>query len=188
MRISAFSVLALLLIGLPAESSAEEDGRQVFREHSKQDCRSNLERIFKVIGRREHHSGGLAPFPSLNTLYLATADPYLFICPKDKKTKPGKAGAEVVQSSYAIPDEVANLLAKKTEASLVAIVFEKRGLHNGRRHVLFYDGSVELMDARQFNALKENGFVRLPPEKVIPSLPPELEGPPRPHAKPKRGQ
>ena len=188
MRIFAFSLWVLLSIGSPAVSRAEERGRRVDVEHCGQACEPNFEKIFEVIRRYEHHSGGIAPFPNLYTLYLLTKDPYLFICPRDKKTKPGKAGAEVVQSSYAIPDEVANLLAKKTEASLVAVMFEKRGFHSGRRHVLFFDGSVELMDARQFNALKENGFVRLPPEKVIPSLPPELEGPPRPHAKPKRGQ
>ena len=37
----------------------------------------------------------------------------------------------------------------------------------------------ELMNAHQFNALKANGFVRVPPEKIAPRLPPELETSPR---------
>ncbi len=90
-----------------------------------------------------------------------TEDPSLFVCPKDK-VKPVQAEEKAAfRTSYVIVDKAVDLLAKKVEASLVAIVFEKSRFHNGRRHVLFYDGTVQLMNDREFNELKKNGFVKV---------------------------
>ena len=111
----------------------------------------------------EHHTGGAVGFPKdIETLSPMTKDSTLFICPSDKGLRIATSQKESgFQSSYDIPEETADLLAKKTEASLVAVMVEKRRVHNGRRHVLFYDGTVQLMNDREFNELKKNGFVKV---------------------------
>jgi hypothetical protein len=47
----------------------------------------------------------------------------------------------------------------KTTPARIAIIAEKGVNHNGKRFVLFYDGSVRGLDAKQFDKLKSRSFI-----------------------------
>jgi hypothetical protein len=162
MTATVLSTIGVLLVCTPRISDAEQTpSRDV--EPSVRLCASKLESIFRLIRMREHHSGGAAPFPrDLRTLYLMVGKPYYFVCPSDKELEPVKGNdREDFRTSYAIVDNIEALMAKKVDPSLMAIIFEKSGFHNGGRHVLFYDGTIELMNDRQFKELKKAGFIRV---------------------------
>lgn len=164
----AILVVAGLLFGVSMGVFAEEQKRQTI-EQVDRDCVAHLLEIFRLLKLYEHHTGGAVAFPKeLETLSPMTRDPMLFICPSDKGWRTAAYQKESsFQSSYEIPEGAVDLLAKKSEASLVAVVVEKRKSHNGRRHVLFYDGTVRLMDDREFNELKKNGFMRVAGEAGV---------------------
>jgi len=163
MRIAVFWAVGVLLVFAPRISGAEQPGSHEV-ERSTKLCASKLEYIFRLIKMREHHSGGAAPFPQdLHALYSMVEKPYYFICPSDRGLEHVKGKDEAdFRTSYAIVDNIEDLMAKKVAPSLMAIIFEKSGFHDGRRHVLFYDGTIELMNEREFKELKKNGFIRIP--------------------------
>jgi len=161
---AAISVLMVagLLFGSPTMSVAQE--RKVLSsERAVQVCVSHLQEILRMLKLYVHHTGGAIGFPKdLETLSTMGKDATLFVCPSDKGLRIETRQKESsFQSSYEIPDGTVDLMAKRPEASLVAVVVEKRRSHNGRRHVLFYDGTVQLVNDREFNELKKNGFVRV---------------------------
>jgi len=152
-------VLGLILV-LALTAAAAEPGAS--DERSTKLCASNLQTVFRHIKLLEHRSG--AAFPQdLRALYLMVEKPYYLTCPNDKGSKhPTGDGKEDARTSYAIVDNIEDLMAQKVDPALMAIVFEKKAFHNGRRHVLFYDGTIEVMNERQFKELKKNGFIRIP--------------------------
>ena len=63
------------------------------------------------------------------------------------------------ETSYEIVSDPLKTELKGTPPNRVAIVVEKKANHDGKRFVLFYDGSVTAFDEVQFAKLKNNSFV-----------------------------
>jgi len=63
------------------------------------------------------------------------------------------------KTSYEIVNASTKTELKKSPPDRVAIVAEKRANLEGKRYVLFYDGSVRAFDEAQFAKLKNNSFV-----------------------------
>lgn len=164
---------AILLILLSSFASGAQDmNKPSFSETNvTEQCASNLRHIYRLLKLHLHHSAGAMGFPTnLDLLYGMSKDPKVFICPADKGLETaGKP--DTFRTSYEI---VSNPLEPKLAtmpASRIAIVVEKRANHNGRRFVLFYDGSVKAFDDSQFDKLKGDSFIdkeRIESETVDP--------------------
>jgi hypothetical protein len=151
--------------------SVAQERKALSSERAVQVCASHLREILRMLKLYVHHTGGAVGFPKdLETLSTMGKDATLFVCPADKGLRiEGGQKESSFQSSYEIPNGTVDLMTKKPEASLVAVVVERRRSHTGRRHVLFYDGTVQLMNDREFNELKKNGFVRVVGQVGAPS-------------------
>jgi hypothetical protein len=120
-------------------------------------CVSNLKRIHAMIELYVHHSGGGFPV-SLERINLMTRDKSLFVCSAEVPVNATRKKYSF-KTSYEIVNDPLKSDLKKTPPDRVAIVAEKRANHDGKRFVLFYDGSVKALDEAQFDKLKNNSFV-----------------------------
>jgi hypothetical protein len=125
--------------------------------NNNEQCIRNLQEIYKLLKYYVHGSGGALGFPSnLESVYGMSKDPSMFVCPADKQATPKSTA---FQTSYKIVNNPLKSNLSKKPASQVAIVAEKRPNHDGRRFVLFYDGSVRAFDDSQFETLRRNSFI-----------------------------
>jgi hypothetical protein len=124
-------------------------------------CIANLKDIYKMIKLYLHHSGRALGFPTnLDEIYLMTKDANLFTCSADNQINSSlKKGA--FRTSYGIVNDPLKQKFSTTPAYRLAIVAEEGPNHNGKRFVLFYDGSVRAFDEKQFNTLRNNSFIDL---------------------------
>ena len=120
-------------------------------------CVSNLKEIHEMIGLYVHHSGGEFP-SSLTDLSLMTHDKSVFVCPAATPVKAERKKG-TFKTSYELVNNPLKSELKNTPRSRIAIVAEKNANHDGKRLVLFYDGSVKGFDETQFAELKNNSFV-----------------------------
>lgn len=120
-------------------------------------CVSNLKEIREMIGLYVHHSGGEFP-PSLADLSLMTHDKSVFGCPAAALVKAQRKKG-TFKTSYEIVNNPLKSELKNTPPARIAIVAEKTANHEGKRLVLFYEGSVKGFDETQFAELKNNSFV-----------------------------
>lgn len=151
-------VLAFFLFayfGLRAENIAKLPSPQTTLD---QQCIDNLRTIYRLLKLHLHHSAGALGFPTnFDLLYDMSKDPRIFLCPTDKQPSPAEQGT--FPTSYEIVKDPLIPSLSKTPPRDIAIIAEKRPTHNGRRFVLFYDGSVRAFDDRQFEILKGNSFI-----------------------------
>src|SRR5437870_1345744 len=116
-------------------------------------CEENLKRIYRLIRSYEHHSGGALEFPArLEVLLPMAKDAKLFSCPAEAKDKSSDMSYEIVN------DPTTHALDGVTPDRIV-IVAEKRPNHEGKRLVLFYDGTIKALDDASFTAWKNKSFV-----------------------------
>jgi hypothetical protein len=150
----------LLALFLVLRSGAQDMNKPATSQTSvDEQCIVNLRIIYKLLELHLHHSAGAMGFPhNLDLLYGMSKDPNDFICPADKqintsvRTKTFRTSYEVVNDPLK-PDSSTTLIGR------IAIIAEKRANHNGKRFVLFYDGSVRAFDLTQFGKLKGNSFI-----------------------------
>jgi hypothetical protein len=150
----------LVVFLLPFPSGAQDmTNPPVSRPSVDQQCVGDLQRIYKLIKQQLHHSGGALGFPSdLDGLYGMAKDPNPFICPADDGLETASK-PDTFKTSYKIVGNPLDPKLATTPASRIAIVVEKRANHNGKRFVLFYDGSVKVFDGSQFERLKSDSFI-----------------------------
>ena len=104
-----------------------------------------------------HHSGGEFP-TGLEILSGMTDEKWIFVCPAETPAKtPRKKHS--FKTSYEIVNDPFKAGLKETPPDRVAIIAEKRANNDGKRFVLFYDGSVRAFDEPQFAKLTSNSFV-----------------------------
>src|SRR5258708_35074147 len=120
-------------------------------------CVSNLKRIHAMIELYVHHSGGEFP-TSLERINLMTHDKSVFICPAEAPLNTPRKKYSL-KTSYEIVNDALKTELKETPPDRVGIVAEKKANHDGKRFVLFYDGSVRAFDEAQFDKLKSNSFI-----------------------------
>ena len=87
-----------------------------------------------------------------------THDKSVFICPAEAPLNTPRKKYSF-KTSYEIVNAPPQTELKESPPARVAIVAEKRAHHDGKRFVLFYDGSVRAFDEAQFAKLKNNSFV-----------------------------
>ena len=140
-------------------SSAQKMGNQSASQPDiDRQCITKLKRIDDLIKIYLHHSAGVLGFPSLERLSGLAEKPNPFICLGDKEINTSvKRGS--FMTSYEIVNDPLQSKLSATPRDRIAIVTEKRPNHNGKRFVLFYDGSVRTFDETQFNELKNNSFI-----------------------------
>jgi prepilin-type processing-associated H-X9-DG protein len=131
-----------------------------------EECIANLKRIYRLIKIDQHQSGGLLGLPiDLDQVYLEASEPKPLICPNDNNvggsTKPGSH-----PTSYEVVNDPRKPDLSRIPPEKIAIIAERRPNHNGRRFVLFYDGSVRTFDSAQFDKLKDNSFVDMETRKT----------------------
>ena len=131
-------------------------------------CVANLRNIYSLIQHYLHHTAKVLGFPANLTEIHSLAEPSLFICPADKQINP-HSKADIFQSSYEIVNDPLKPSLSSTPTARIAILAEKRANHNGKRYVLFYDGSVRSFDQAQFDELKDNSFVAKGPSLDSPT-------------------
>jgi hypothetical protein len=158
--------LGLIVFFLPLSSGAQDMNKPPTNWTSvDEQCAENLHRIYMLIERYLHHSGGALSFPSdLDEVYLMAKDPKPLICPLDKEVEEGKPDG--FRTSYEIVSDPLQPKLARISARRIAIVIEKRANHNGQRLVLFYDGSVRAFDDQQFDRLKTHSFVDKEPSEA----------------------
>jgi hypothetical protein len=121
-------------------------------------CISNLKRIYHMVGLYVHYSGGTRFPTSLDKIDLMTHDKTVFVCPADvTASKPLKKHS--FRTSYEIVNDPRKPEFSSIPHNKIAIVAEVKPNHNGKRFVLFYDGSVRAFDETQFDKLKNDSFV-----------------------------
>ncbi|MCA1643053.1 MAG: hypothetical protein LC785_14135 [Acidobacteria bacterium] len=152
------AILLALLWSFP--SRAQKMNKQSYSQSTiDEKCIANLERIDELIKLYLHHSAGVLGFPSsLDKVHLMSKDPSLFICPGDERIKPS-VKTDTFRTSYEIVNNPLKPKFSATPANRIAIIAEKRPNHDGKRFVLFYDGSVRAFDNAQFAELQNNNFV-----------------------------
>ena len=159
-RLLVFGTLLLAVISV-APSRAQDmpktpSSEPNFEEH----CIANLKRIHRLIAHYMHHTGGAVGFPSnFESIYLMAKDPKPFICPRDKQIS--TSIEKSVRSSYEVVNDPLSPKLSTIPANRIAIIAEKYPNHDGKRFVLFYDGSVRPFDKTQFDQLKNDSFVGL---------------------------
>lgn len=122
-------------------------------------CVDNLKRIHKLITLYLHQAGGALGFPSnLERIYLMAKEPKPFVCPGDKQIN-APVKKHTFRTSYEVVSDPLKPGSSATPPDSVAIVAEQRPNHNGKRFVLFYDGSVRAFDEAQFDKLRNNSFI-----------------------------
>jgi hypothetical protein len=104
-----------------------------------------------------HHSGGAFP-SSIENIHLMTHEKSVFVCRAEAPVR-GTRKKRAFKTSYEIVNNPLKSELKNTPRARIAIVAEKTANHDGRRLVLFYDGSVKGFDEGQFSELKNNSFV-----------------------------
>ena len=154
-----FAVLAILLTLLFVFPSRAErmDAQTSAGTGGDANCVSNLKRIDRLIRLYVHHSGGEFP-TSLERINLMTHEKSLFVCPAETPVNTPRKKYSF-KTSYEIVNDPLKPGLKETPPDRVAIVAEKRANHDGKRFVLFNDGSVRAFDEPQFAKLKNNSFV-----------------------------
>jgi prepilin-type processing-associated H-X9-DG protein len=120
-------------------------------------CVSNLKEIHEMIEDYVHHSGGTFP-SSIDGIHLMTHDKSVFVCRAEAPVK-GARKKGAFKTSYEIVNNPLKSELKNTPRARIAIVAEKTANHDGKRMVLFYDGSIKGLDEAQFSELKNNSFV-----------------------------
>lgn len=151
----------LASLNLLPSSRAHEIDKSVASQSSIADdkCMDNLRLIYRLLRIRLDHSGGVVDFPSnIDQLWGMSEEPTNFICPADKQIDTPKK-TKAFQTSYEIVNNPLRHELSIVPPDKIAIVAEKRANHNGRRFVLFYDGSVRAFDNAQFEALKKEAFI-----------------------------
>ena len=121
-------------------------------------CISNLKEIHEMIELYVHGSGRTMFPSSLERMNLMTHDKSLFVCPAEAPVSSVRK-KRAFKTSYEIVNNPLKSELKNTPAARIAIVAEKTANHDGKRLVLFYDGSVKGFDEAQFSELKNNSFV-----------------------------
>ena len=150
-------ILLLLLSSFPSRSQ-QMQSPSVSRATAEEQCAANLKDIYKLITAYLHHTARVLGFPhSLDEIH-SLAEPGLFVCPADKQI-PSLAGSDTFQTSYEIVNDPLRSKFSQTAPSRIAIVAEKMPNHNGKRFVLFYDGSVRAFDQADFEKLKSASFI-----------------------------
>ena len=157
-RVVVAGILLPLLWYCPS-GAQQMSKRSVPQSNIDAQCTANLKRIYKLIKLYLHRSGGVLGFPAdLDAIELMASDRKLFYCPGDKQTKtPAKKGT--ADSSYLIVNNPLKGELVGTSPDKIAIVAEKTANHDGKRFVLFYDGSIRAFDEAGFAKLKNNAFV-----------------------------
>lgn len=154
-QLAVLAILLNLLLVFPSRAQ-RMDAQTSAGTGTDVQCVSNLKAIYRLIRLYVHHSGGEFP-TSLERINLMTHDKSVFICPAE-----GPLNSRRKKHSFKTSYEIVNAPLKtelKESPDRVAIVAEKRANHDGKRFVLFYDGSVRAFDEAQFAKLKNNSFV-----------------------------
>jgi hypothetical protein len=154
--LSVITYTLFCFLPLSAQKMENQSSSQISNEKQ---CIDNLKRIGDYIAVHLHHSAGVLGFPkSLDLIYRMSGDTKLFICPDDKETDASVKSGEF-KSSYDIVNDPLKRKLSKTPHNKIAIIAEKRPNHDGKRFVLFYDGSVKAFDEAQYEELKSNSFI-----------------------------
>lgn len=140
--------------------SAQKMGNQLSSQTSNEKkCVNNLKRVRDHIQLHLHHTAGVLGFPtSLDIIHGLSRDTSLYICPEDKGIG-ASVKSEEFKSSYDIVNDPLKRKLSKTPHNKIAIIAEKRPNHDGKRFVLFYDGSVRAFDEAKYDELKSNSFI-----------------------------
>jgi prepilin-type processing-associated H-X9-DG protein len=122
-------------------------------------CIENLKEIYRLLLYDHHLMGGDVPMPSnFNRIYGLASDANLFICPADTGvTEP--APPNRITTSYEIVNDLYKFDPSNTPPNMVALVVEIRPNHEGKRNVLFGDGSVRSFDQAQYERLKNDSLI-----------------------------
>jgi hypothetical protein len=150
-------LILLLLASFPSRPQ-EMNKPPVPQAVVREQCIANLKGIYDLIKHYLHHTAGVLGFPPNLDEIHSLSEPNLFICPGDKQIGP-RAKADTFQTSYEIVNDPLNPKLSTTPAARIAIITEKRANHDGKRFVLFYDGSVRGFEKSQFDKLKNNSFI-----------------------------
>ncbi|HEX7316772.1 MAG TPA: hypothetical protein VF297_22920 [Pyrinomonadaceae bacterium] len=161
--------LAALLLGLLGSFTmkAQEMGEQSANPGGAEaQCAANLKQIFRLIKAYQHQSAGVLEFPQDLVVNIGpmSHEETLLTCPADTQTGAATGGAARVISYRFVNDPERPALAR-TAPGRIALVAEERPNHDGKRLVLFYDGSVRALDNEQFERLKRHHF--LEPRRVV---------------------
>jgi hypothetical protein len=157
-QLAVLAILLTLLLVFPSRAQ-RMDAQTSAGTGTDARCVSNLKRIHAMIELYVHHSGGGLGFPtSLEKINLMTRDKSLFVCPAEVPVTAARKKYSF-KTSYEIVNDPLKPDLKKTPPDRVAIVAEKRAKHDGKRFVLFYDGSVRAFDEAKFDKLKSNSFI-----------------------------
>ena len=152
------AILLTLLWFFP--SGAQKVKKQSFSQASiDEQCIANLKRLDKLIKHYLHHTAGVLGFPAnLDEIHSMSKDAHLFICPGDKQINTS-VKKNTFRTSYEVVNDPLKPKTSGTPPDRIAIIAEKNPNHNGKRFVLFYDGSVRAFDEAQFDKLRNNSFI-----------------------------
>lgn len=165
-KLALVALLLCLLVSftMKAQDMATQSAPQGGAEAQ---CTANLKRIFKLIRLYEHQSAGVLEFPQdlVKNIAPMTHRETLFTCPAD--AQPGAAAKGAARTiSYRFVNNPKRPALSKTPPGRIAIVAEERPNHDGKRLVLFYDGSVRAFDEEHFATLKNDSFVDTRPAEA----------------------
>ena len=158
LQLAVPAVLLMLLCLFPSEAQ-KMNAQASAGTSSDVQCISNLKRIYRLITLDQHQSAGVLGFPTnFDRIRLMTHDRSIFVCPAEV-TPTTRLKRHSFKTSYEVVNDPLRPELAATPRDRVAIVAEKRPNHNGKRFVLFYDGSVRAFDQAQFDKLKDNSFI-----------------------------
>ncbi len=185
-RISSWSPIGINLSGLDPVTVAGLAGfiwvqeMENRRQSSIWTCQYRLQQLGERIGRHEAQHGALPR--RLPDLFADAADESWWelsnlYCPLDPND-PGSRNRDANQwkkwpETHPPSYRLARVRPGKAEPANRVQAYETRACHGGRRHVLFANGTVELLDEARFRILADaQGF--LDPPKPPPAATPDL--------------
>jgi hypothetical protein len=159
LRLCLSAILMVLLSSFASRAAQDTNNPSPSKTGIDEQCISNLRQVYKLLKLHLHHSAGVLGFPSnFEYLFGMSKDQQVFICPGDRQMN-GAMKTDAFQTSYEFVNDPSKRMLSTTLPGRIAIVAEQRPNHNGRRFVLFYDGSVRAFDKTEFDELKNNAFV-----------------------------
>jgi hypothetical protein len=122
-------------------------------------CVAKLKKIYELLGYDLHLSGGASGFPSnLEIIYLMTRKLDSLTCPSDKAPVVLDAD-DKLYTSYQIVNDPLKPSLSETPLSKIAVVAEINANHDGKRNILFWNGSIRTFDQAQYDRLKSDSFI-----------------------------